>query len=42
MVKPLAPLSPASAAVLRGEPIPENPEPIPMIYPPGQESQGQP
>lgn len=42
VVKPLAPLSPASAAVLRGEPIPENPEPIPMIYPPGQEPQGQP
>ncbi len=36
-VRPLAPLSPASAAELRGEPIPENPESIPMIYPPGQE-----
>ena len=36
-VRPLAPLSPASAAELRGEPIPEDPEPIPMIYPPGQE-----
>lgn len=32
-VKPVAPLSPASAAALKGEPIPEVPEEIPMIYP---------
>lgn len=36
-VLPLTPLSAASAAELKGEPIPENPEPVPMIYPEGQE-----
>ena len=36
-VKPAVPLSPASAAELQGLPIPENPEPVPMIYPEGME-----
>lgn len=36
-VKPAAPLSPASAAELKGLPIPENPEPAEMIYPQGME-----
>lgn len=40
-VKPLVPLSPASAAILRGEPVPENPEPVEMIYPEGQEPPAQ-
>ena len=35
--QPLAPLSPASAAELQGLPIPENPEPIELIYPEGME-----
>ena len=36
-VQPAAPLSPASAAELKGLPIPENPEPVEMIYPEGME-----
>ena len=35
--QPLAPLSPASAAELQGLPIPENPEPVELIYPEGME-----
>lgn len=36
-VKPVAPLSPASAAELQGLPIPEEPEPVEIIYPEGME-----
>ncbi len=35
--KPVAPLSPASAAELQGLPIPEEPEPVEIIYPEGME-----
>ncbi|MDO5653662.1 MAG: ankyrin repeat domain-containing protein [Brachymonas sp.] len=35
--RPVAPLSPASAAELKGLPIPEDPEPVEMIYPEGME-----
>ena len=34
---PVAPLSPASAAELQGLPIPEDPEPVEIIYPEGME-----
>jgi hypothetical protein len=35
--RPVAPLSPASAAELQGLPIPEDPEPVEIIYPEGME-----
>ena len=40
--KPLTPLSPASAAELKGEPIPENPEEPEMYYPEGMEPPAKP